>query len=274
MESLMGRERKGCLLKLLVSDKIYKTKFGGNIMKRIIFLMLILFLITNTILPIDFDTANKIFFEARRDRDASKITSLIQTLEKEQDLYKNSYLLTVLADSYLEYGLWGVEGKDKEKMYEKARSLAEKAIQLDPKNGRAWYIAGASIGRLAQYKGIVQSLFMLGDFDKYISKAIEILDDPLYKTFALLAMGMRYRDVPWPLYNYNKAEQFMKEALKFTPIYPNIYLELGYLYLKMGKKELAKDMFLKVINTPPHPWLLKTHEESMELAKKELENLK
>jgi len=236
------------------------------------FFLILLFL--NPLLSMDFDAANKIFFEARRDHDAQKLVSLIQTLEKDPNLSQNSALLTVLSDSYLEYGLWGVEGKEKEKIYEKARSSAEKAIQLDSKNGRAWYVAGASIGRLAQYKGIVQSLFMLGDFDKYVGKAIEILDDPLYKTFAFIAMGMRYRDVPWPLYNYDKSEKYLKEALKYTPIYPNAYLELGYLYLKMGKKDQAKEMFLKVINTPPHPWLLKTHEESVDLAKKELEKLK
>ncbi|MCX7942578.1 MAG: tetratricopeptide repeat protein, partial [Dictyoglomaceae bacterium] len=210
----------------------------------------------------------------RRDRDKNKILALIETLEKDPNLLKDSQLLTVIADCYLEYGYWGVAGREKEKYYEKARSYAEKALQIDPNNGRAWYIAGASIGRLAQYKGIIQSLFMLGDFDKYIGKAIEILNDPLYKGFALLAMGMRYRDVPWPLYNYDKAEKYMKEALKYVPNYPNIYLELGYLYLKINKKDLAKEMFLKVINSEPHPWLVKTHEESVENAKKELEKIK
>lgn len=243
-------------------------------MRKSLFLFLFLLFFMSFVFAIDFDTANKIFFEARRDRDVNKITALISEIEKEQNLMKDSKLLTVLADSYLEYGLWGISGKDKEKIYEKARSYAEQVIKIDPQNGRAWYIAGASIGRLAQYKGIVQSLFMLGDFDKYIGKAIEILDDPLYKSFALLAMGMRYRDVPWPLNNYNKAESYMKEALKYNPNYPNIYLELGYLYLKMNKKDLAKDMFQKVISSPPHPWLVKTHEEAVENAKKELEKLK
>lgn len=243
-------------------------------MRKALEIILFLLFSISLIFAIDFDTANRTFFEARRDRDINKITALISEIEKDPNLMKDSKLLTVLADAYLEYGHWGVIGKDKEKMYEKARNYAEQAIKIDPQNGRAWYIAGASIGRLAQYKGIVQSLFMLGDFDRYIGKAIEILDDTLYKSFALLAMGMRYRDVPWPLRDYNKAESYMKEALKYTPNYPNIYLELGYLYLKMNKKDLAKEMFQKVVNSLPHPWLVKTHEESVENAKKELENLK
>ncbi len=74
-------------------------------------------------------------------------------------------------------------------------------MKLDSNSGRANYIAGAAIGRLAQYKGIIQSLFMLGDFDKYINKAISLLNENdeeqrLYKTFALIASGMRYRDFP------------------------------------------------------------------------------
>lgn len=243
-------------------------------MKKVLEITIFLLFSISLIFAIDFDTANRTFFEARRDRDINKITALISEIEKDPNLKKDSKLLTVLADAYLEYGHWGVTGKDKEKMYEKARNYAEQAIKIDPQNGRAWYIAGASIGRLAQYKGIVQSLFMLGDFDRYIGKAIEILDDTLYKSFALLAMGMRYRDVPWPLRDYSKAESYMKEALKYTPNYPNIYLELGYLYLKMNKKDLAKEMFQKVVYSPPHPWLVKTHEESVENAKKELENLK
>jgi len=63
--------------------------------------------------------------------------------------------------------------KKKRRTYEKARSYAEMALKIDPRNGRASYIAGASIGRLAQYRGIFQSVFMLGDFDRYIDSAIK-----------------------------------------------------------------------------------------------------
>ncbi|MFN3329007.1 MAG: tetratricopeptide repeat protein, partial [Fervidobacterium pennivorans] len=96
----------------------------------------------------------------------------------------------------------------------------------------------------------------------------------LYKTFALIASGMRYRDVPWPLYNYKKSEELLNQALKLTPNYPNIYLELGYLYLKIGQKSKAKEMFEKVLNGQAHPWLIKTHESAVKSAKEELSKLK
>ncbi|PLV59782.1 tetratricopeptide repeat protein [Thermotoga sp. KOL6] len=245
--------------------------------KKGIFLLMILFV--SLVVALDVDQLNNLFYEARRDHDIEKILFVIKAIESTEDHDQNAKLLTILADAYLEYGLWGVKPEEKEEIYEVARRLAEKALKLDPSNGRASYIAGAAIGRLAQYKGIIKSLFMLGDFDGYIKKAIKLLNEEeeegrLYKTFAYIAMGMRYRDVPWPLYNYKKSEEFFEKALQLTPNYSNIYLEMGYLYLKMKDYERAKEMFQKVISMEPHPWLVKTHEEAAQKAQEELSKLK
>ena len=222
---------------------------------------------------------NQQFYEARRDRDVARIEEIIKTIEARSDLKSNSLLLTILADCYLEYGDWGVAKELKEKTLEQARKYAEEALKLDSNSGRANYIAGAAIGRLAQYKGIIQSLFMLGDFDKYINKAISLLNENdeeqrLYKTFALIASGMRYRDVPWPLNDYKKSEELLLSAGQLTPNYSNIYLELGFLYLKMNKKDKAREMFQKVIDSGPHPLLVGAHLNATKTAQEELEKLK
>ncbi|PHJ12505.1 hypothetical protein IM42_03970 [Fervidobacterium sp. SC_NGM5_O18] len=241
--------------------------------------LFIVFLFISVFGNVTSEELNRMFYEARRDYDVEKILKVIKTIEGIPGYDKDARLLTILADAYMEYGVWGASDKEKEKTYEKARQYAEMALKLDPKNGRASYIAGSAIGRLAKYKGIVQSLFMLGDFDKYIDNAIKLLNENdeeqrLYKTFALIASGMRYRDVPWPLYNYKKSEELLNAALKLTPNYPNIYLELGYLYLKTGEKAKAKEMFEKVVSGKAHPWLIKTHEDAVKSAQEELKNLK
>lgn len=222
---------------------------------------------------------NEQFYQARRDRDVAKIQEIIRTIESHGDLKSNAFLLTILADCYLEYGDWGVSKELKEKTLEQARKYAEEAVKLDSNNGRAHYIAGASIGRLAQYKGIIQSLFMLGDFDKYINKAISLLNENdeeqrLYKTFALIASGMRYRDVPWPLNDYKKSEELLLSAAQLTPNYSNIYLELGSLYAKTGKKDKAREMFQRVIESEPHPLLIGAHQNAIKTAQEELEKIK
>jgi tetratricopeptide (TPR) repeat protein len=226
-----------------------------------------------------FEEIDALFFQARSERNPQKMLQIIQTLESRSDLNQSSELLTILADCYLEYGDWGVAKEQKEKTLEQARKYAEAALKLNSENGRANYIAGAAIGRLAQYKGIIQSLFMLGDFDKYINKAISLLNENdekerLYKTFALIASGMRYRDVPWPLYDYKKSEQLLFEAAKLTPNYSNIYLELGYLYVKTNNKQKAKEMFQKVLEMEPHPLLVQMHFNAVKTAQEELEKLK
>lgn len=222
---------------------------------------------------------NDLFYQARSDRDTIKIQEIIKTLESYGDLKNSANLLTILADCYLEYGDWGVTKELKEKTLEKARKYAEDAVKLDNNNGRANYIVGAAIGRLAQYKGIIQSLFMLGDFDKYINKAISLLSEneeeqKLYKTFALIASGMRYRDVPWPLNDYKKSEELLLAAAQLTPNYSNIYLEFGYLYLKMNKKDKAREFFQKVIDSDPHPLLIGAHLNAVKTAQEEIEKLK
>ncbi|AEH51557.1 tetratricopeptide repeat protein [Pseudothermotoga thermarum] len=222
----------------------------------------------------DHEKAEELFVEFRKVRDAEGMRQLIDFLENLDGLFEDPKLLTLLADALVEYGDWGAEEKEKERIFERARKYAEKAIALDPENGRAYYVAGAAIGRLAQYRGIIVSLFMLGDFDKYMNKAVELLDDPLYKSFALIALGMRYRDVPWPLNDYKESEKKFFEALKYTPNFPNIYLELGFLYLKTKQTQKAIEMFEKVISSEPHPLLLAIHEEAIKTAKEELEKLK
>ena len=154
--------------------------------------ILLLLLVGVALAVFAFEKIDALFFEARYGRDPEKILQLIQTLESRSDLNQNSMLLTILADYYLEYGDWSVAKEQKEKTLGQARKHAEAAISLNAQNGKAHYIAGAAIGRLAQYKGIIQSLFMLGDFDKYINRAISLLNENdekgrLYKTFALIA---------------------------------------------------------------------------------------
>ncbi|MBO8160396.1 MAG: hypothetical protein H0Z24_02065 [Thermosipho sp. (in: Bacteria)] len=242
--------------------------------KFLILLMVLVSILTFTLdfKAVQFKFVEAKFLEARSFHNAEHMKEVIQTLE--ENLQDDTDIYTLLAEAYMEYGLWGVDDSEKEVTYEKALEYAKKAIELDKTNGRAYYVAGATIGRLAQFKGIVQSLFMLGDFDNYIDKAIELLDDNFYKGLAFIAKGMRYRDVPWPLNNYKKSEEYLKKALEYLPNYPNIHLELGKLYEKWGKEELAIKELNIVLESLPHPLLIKTHEEAKIEAEEILKRLK
>ncbi|WGS65298.1 tetratricopeptide repeat protein [Marinitoga aeolica] len=198
----------------------------------------------------------------------SEMKNLLSELEKYTD---DASLLALYCNALTEYANWGVSENQKENIYNKAVDIGKKAVKLDEKNGYAHYALGAAIGRLAQYKGIVSSLFMLGDFDEHIKKAIK-LDPNLYTAY--IALGMRYRDVPWPLYNYKKSEQYLLKAAEIEPSYVNAYYELGVLYKIWKKYDKAKEMFEKVINMPLHQDWIEQGKEAKEDAKKELESLK
>lgn len=236
-------------------------------MKRAIFILLLLFLFSSlfgksfTEYYTDFKNANSL-------HDVEKIKTLIDELSKETS---DASVLAVYCNALTEYANWGVKEEEKEKIYSQAVEVGEKAVKLDPNNGYAHYVLGAAIGRLAQFKGIVKSLFMLGDFDKHISKAIE-LEPTLYTAY--IAMGMRYRDVPWPMNNYKKSEYYLKKAAEIETGYVNAYYELGMLYKVWKKYDRAREMFEKVIEMPLHPDWIEQGKQAKIDAKKELDSIK
>ena len=205
-------------------------------------------------------------------QNGEKMLQLKDTLESMSDTL-NATEMAVLANCYTEYANWGLAKDDpkREEFYTKAMEYARQAVDKDPNNAFAHYVLGSTIGRLAQYKGIIQSLFMLGDFDKHIKKAME-LDPTNY--LAYIAMGMRYRDTPWPFKNYSKSEYYLKKAIEIEPGYPNAYYELAILYEKMGRMDEAKKLYEKIVSMPPHPdWIAKS-KETQAIAREWLEKHK
>ena len=111
------------------------------------------------------------------------------------DVYKRQTALYI--NAVTEYANWAVKDeKEREKFYQQAVDYGKKIIKENKDNWYLYYTLGAAYGRLAQFKGIVSSLFMLGDFDANIKKSIE-LNPSNYLGY--VALGMRYRDVPLSL---------------------------------------------------------------------------
>ncbi|AKI97131.1 tetratricopeptide repeat protein [Kosmotoga pacifica] len=230
-------------------------------MKKIILLVLFTVILTS-LFAIDYETIYPQFAEARSYQKKPDLVRVMFTLEKAPETWENVELLTLLADCYREYANWATE-VDKELYYQKARETAEKAIQMDPEYGYAYYVAGAAIGQLAQYVGIVKSLFMLGDFDKYIGKAMELLPD---NHFPFFAMAMRYRDTPWPFKDFKKSEELFLKAISLNPAYLDTYYEFAMLYDKWDKKDRAIEYCKKVLEMPIYEDYVKVSEEAKEKA--------
>ncbi|TYB95788.1 MAG: tetratricopeptide repeat protein [Kosmotoga sp.] len=233
-------------------------------MKKLIFVILAGLLLSITVFSIEYEEAYQRFVVIRSSQNVEEMGNLIEELENEEKVFEDAKFLTLLADCKREYANWAPEEKKVEN-YERARELAEQAIEMDPNYGYAYYVAGASIGQLAEFAGIVKSLFMLGDFDHFIGKAMELMPT---NNLPFLAMGMRYRDTPWPFRNYGKSEELLLKAINLDPDYINSYYELALLYEKWGKMDKAAEYFQKVLELPLEPEYEAQGKESKEEAEK------
>ncbi len=209
-------------------------------------LLIVFFILSLSLIALG-SSLSQDFYNYRASQNATGMLNLINRIENLPNLTKSATLLTLLADACTEYGLWGAPKDKKASYFNNSIDYAKLALKMTPDNAYLNFVAGAAIGRLAQYKGIIQSLFMLGDFDSYINKSIK-LDPKLYRAY--IALAMRYRDTPWPFANFEKSEELFKEGLSIDPGYVYGYYELAMLYVKWGKKDLARETFQKVISMP------------------------
>jgi len=217
---------------------------------------------------VGFDELREQFIQANSQRNVEKMEVVIELTKDETE---NASIMALNAEAMTEVANWGYTDDGlREEMYERAVEKGEKAVEIES-TSYTNFVTGAAIGRLAQYKGIVSSLFMLGDFDDYISTAIELNPQNFN---ALVAMGMRYRDTPWPTSSKKKSEQYLLRAVEAEPTYINAYYELGILYKEWGKDEEAIEMFQEVLERPVHPHYVDQGKEAKIDAEKYLEELK
>jgi len=225
----------------------------------VLFLFTVIFV---SLFAIDYDTVYSQFAQARSHQKKPDLVRIMFSLENAPETQGDVKLLTLLADCYREYANWATEN-DKEQYYKKARETAESAIKLDPDYGYAYYVAGAAIGQLAQYVGIIKSLFMLGDFDKHIDKAMELLPD---NHFPFYAKALRYRDTPWPFKDFKKSEELFLKSISLDPTYLDTYYDLAMLYDMWGNEDKATEYCRKVLELPDDEDYIVISKEAKEKA--------
>jgi tetratricopeptide (TPR) repeat protein len=241
----------------------------------LIFVLAFLLLINITVFSQNNNNMNvyyQRFLNARSFKNETEMQKLIHGIENElkTNLYDNSEILklkTLLSEVYFEYAQLLQDNKLKEKYYNHALKTAKEIIKDDVENGKAYYVAAMASVALIQFVNIFHKLLLMKDFDSYIDKAIKYMEDSTYKGLSYLAKGVRFMTPPSPFNDLRKSEQNFLEAEEYISDYSGLYLNWGLLYLKMGDKKRAKEMFQKVLRMPPHPLFRKQHEENVKKAK-------
>ena len=126
--------------------------------------------------------------------------------------------------------------------YDRAVIPFQKAIQLKPE----YSMAKNSLG---------SAYLALREWDKAIAVLEEVTDDLLYATphYPLANLGWAYFNKK----DYQKAQQYLEEALELQPEFYIAQLNLGRVYLATGKPHQALALFEELApNHPKNPALL------------------
>lgn len=156
------------------------------------------------------------------------------------------------------------EGDRSEQLYREAKTVAERAVQLDSLSADAhtWY--AAALGSVALHVGGKTKVKLTHNILHELNRAIAL--DP-HNDIAYSILGSFYRvlgSLSWlerrlaalflgnvPEGSYEDGERALKKAIELHPTAPRHAYELGLLYIEWGKPELARGLLLRCTTLPP-----------------------
>jgi hypothetical protein len=150
------------------------------------------------------------------------------------------------AQAYLRLGDLESDSDKKLALYEKGKAAADAGIALDAKCAVCWYWRGADYGRWAQTRGVMQSLFALGDIRGSFQKVLEI--EP--KNYdAMLSLALVDQKVPGIAGgNIERAEATMRTVIAAEPHFTRAKLDLAELLVDDGRKDEANRLVQQVLD--------------------------
>ncbi|MBB6100056.1 tetratricopeptide (TPR) repeat protein [Deinobacterium chartae] len=159
----------------------------------------------------------------------------------------------------------------REAQYEKAADYARKAIALDDKNADAHFELARALGRLAQFKGVLQSLGLSGEVKSNLDRAIAL--DPKLAG-AYVALGLWHANVPFIA--GGRSDQVTPMFAKAITLEPNVIihrLEYANALMTLSKRnrENAVKQLERAVKLQPRDFW---EQKDLENAKKLLASLK
>lgn len=158
----------------------------------------------------------------------------------------------ILTESYSNLGEYQTDTNDRIKAYEQAKALAQRVIDLAPDRWDGWYWWAASAGRIAQLKGIVESVVMFEPVKRHILKAYRLAP---HSALVLDGLGFFYREVPWFAGgSLKKSKMYLQKALNIDPHLTLARLHLARTLLKDGDKAGAREELEILIHEEYPTW--------------------
>lgn len=163
----------------------------------------------------------------RSGKPAKSLTHALTALELDKDNPELYYFVGLLQNKLAEF--------------EKAEEAFGKAIELEPENEKYYFYLGVIYEKMKMYSKSIEAM----------KKALEIKQN---HPNALNYLGYLYAEQS---VNLDKAEKYLKEALKLEPENGYFIDSLGWIYYKQGRYEEAlNEIQTAVRNIPPDPTVL------------------
>lgn len=151
--------------------------------------------------------------------------------------------------------------------FERGRQVAERAVELEPKNvsARFWY--AVNTGRWAQSKGFLRTLFLVPTVKKEINIILKL--DPHF-TLAYSLAGNFFYEVPGLLGgDLDKAEEMFRKGLEQDSTFTGLRVGLAKTLIKRGRIDEARQELQAVLDEKEPRnlayWTLKDSKEAQEL---------
>ncbi len=151
------------------------------------------------------------------------------------------YVLAARAASF--YALYQAQDrKEKEAWFDRAEKAARKAIQADPNDPEGYFELARALGRLAQYRGILQSLSLASAVRDNLNKALALKPDHAgaLVALALWNLELAQKGVGW-LYGarIGRVVPLFEKAIRLEPKAIIHRVEYAGALARMGKRKAA-----------------------------------
>ncbi len=171
----------------------------------------------------------------------------------EAAIQEGDWVLAARAASF--YAMYqATDKKERAAWFSKAEAAAKKAIKEDPENPEAYFELARALGRLAQYRGILQSLSLASAVKENLDKALKLKPDyaSALVALALWHLELSQKGVGW-LYGASekKVIPLFEKAIQLEPDRIIHRLEYAKALIRLGKKKEALKQLEVALSLPP-----------------------
>jgi tetratricopeptide (TPR) repeat protein len=149
------------------------------------------------------------------------------------------------AEAFLRLGDVTDDKNQKLRAYEQGRAAAEAGIAIAPRCTQCWFWRGATIGRFAQIKGVMQSLMLVGDVKKSFEKVLEIDPNDLDAQLSLGKMDEALPGIAGG--STERARKRFEDVVKKNPRFTRAVLDLAELLAREGEDAAAATLAQRVL---------------------------